>query len=221
MQENFQAMSDDRAVFENVPSTVPQPKSACASCLEVCGGNHWKSCGERVCVMLVGLLKAWGNGYCSCWTTWSLVLGASKCRGGTPILNHTGREICVISLATFTIPVCRWIPSDDNLADEPSRSKRYRPITYSDIDQRGMTAKESTPGSELFAVLSAGAARVAGEEAQSRKLSRVRSCAGVAGLSRGRPEPCPTTTTNSGPRCSGESGLSAPSSASRPSSSGA
>ena len=70
MQENFQAMSDDRAVFENVPSTVLQPKSACASCLEVCGGNHWKSCGERVCVMLVGLLKAWGNGYCSCWTTW-------------------------------------------------------------------------------------------------------------------------------------------------------
>ena len=40
MQENFQAMSDDRAVFENVPSTVLQPKSACASCLEVCGGNH-------------------------------------------------------------------------------------------------------------------------------------------------------------------------------------
>ena len=150
-----------------------------------------------------------------------MVLGASKCRGGTPNLNHTGREICVISLATFTIPVCRWIASEDNLADEPSRSKRYRPITYSDIDQRGMTAKGSTPGSELFAVLSAGAARVAGEEAQSRKLSRVRSCAGVAGLSRGRTEPCPTTTTNSGPRCSGESGLSAPSSASRPSSSGA
>ena len=151
----------------------------------------------------------------------AMVLGASKCRGGTPNLNHTGREICVISLAAFTIPVCRWIASEDNLADEPSRSKRYRPITYSDIDQRGMTAKGSTPGSELFAVLSAGAARVAGEEAQSRKLSRVRSCAGVAGLSRGRTEPCPTTTTNSGPRCSGESGLSAPSSASRPSSSGA
>ena len=48
MQENFQAMSDDRAVFENVPSTVLQHQSACASCLEVCGGNHWKSCGERV-----------------------------------------------------------------------------------------------------------------------------------------------------------------------------
>ena len=151
----------------------------------------------------------------------ALVLGASEGRGGTPNLNHTGREICVISLAAFTIPVCRWIASEDNLADEPSHSKRYRPITYSDIDQRGMTAKGSTPGSELFAVLSAGAARVAGEEAQSRKLSRVRSCAGVAGLRRGRTEPCPTTTTNSGPRCSGESGLSAPSSASRPSSSGA
>ena len=112
-----------------------------------------------------------------------MVLGASESQGGTPYLNHTGREICVTSLATFTIPVCRWIASEDNLADEPSRSKRYRPITYSDIDQRGMTAKGSTPGSELFAVLSAGAAQVAGEEAQSRKLSRVRSCAGVARLS--------------------------------------
>ena len=47
-----------------------------ASCLEVSGGNHWISCGERAklmswdCVMHVGPLKARGNGCCSCWTTW-------------------------------------------------------------------------------------------------------------------------------------------------------
>ena len=29
----------------------------------------------------------------------ALVLGASKERGGTPNLNHTCREVCVISLA--------------------------------------------------------------------------------------------------------------------------
>ena len=64
----------------------------------------------------------------------ALVLGASKGRGGTPSLNHTCREICVISLAKFTIPVCRWIASETNPADEPSRSKRYRPKMHSDVE---------------------------------------------------------------------------------------
>ena len=47
-----------------------------ASCLEVSGGNHWRSCGERAKLMSwgfgmrVGLLQAWRNGFCSCWTTW-------------------------------------------------------------------------------------------------------------------------------------------------------
>ena len=179
-----------------------------ASCSEVSGGNRWKSCGERAkltawdCVMLVGLLKSWGNGCLFLLDNMALVLGASKGRGSAPNLNHTCREICVISLATFTILVCRWIASEDNPADEPSRSKRYRPSMHSDIDQCGTTTAGSSPDSELFAVLSAEAARVAGEETQSRKLSRVRSCAGT--------EACPRTTRGKrSSRCSGESGLSA------------
>ena len=60
-----------------------------------------------------------------------------------------------------------------------------------DVDQWGSSATVSALDSELFAVLSAEAAWFAEEEAQSRKLSRVRSCAGVAGLSRGRMESLP------------------------------
>ena len=67
----------------------------------------------------------------------ALVLGASNCSGSAPNLNHTCREVCVISLSTFTIPVCRWIASEDNPADEPSRSKRYRPGMHDDVDQCG------------------------------------------------------------------------------------
>ena len=48
----------------------------------------------------------------------AFVLGASKGWSSAPSLNHTCRDICVISLATFTILVCRWIASDTNLADE-------------------------------------------------------------------------------------------------------
>ena len=81
----------------------------------------------------------------------SLVLGASKGRGSAPNLMHTCREICVISLATFTIA------SADGLRH-----------------------------SELLAVLSAEAARAAGEEAQDRKRPRSRSCGGVAEQNRGR-----------------------------------
>ena len=137
-------------------------------------------------------------------------------RGGTPNLIHTCRNICVTFLATSTIPVCRWIASEDNLADEPSCSKRYRPNMHFDVDQCVSSATESAPDSELFAVLSAEAARVASAETQTRQVSRVRSCVSLADQSRGRMETGrkttrgKTTCTNSGPRCSGESGLSAP-----------
>ena len=141
----------------------------------------------------------------------ALVLGASNGRGSIPNLNHTCREICVISLAMLTIPVCRWIASEDKPADEPSCSTGYRPSMHFDVHNVSRLQRR-----ELFAVLSAEAARVASEETQTRKLSRVRSCAGVADRSRGRMDTGPKTTrgkrtcTNSGPRCSGESGLSAP-----------
>ena len=78
--------------------------------------------------------------------------------------------------------VCRWIASECDPADEPSRSKRCRPRKHSDVDQCATDASESTPNLELLTVLSAEAARVAGEETQFRKLSRDRSYAGAADL---------------------------------------
>ena len=69
--------------------------------------------GERVKLMSwgramrVGLLNAPENGCCSCWTTWPWFWVLQRVAVGRPNLNHTSREICVISLATFTIPVCR------------------------------------------------------------------------------------------------------------------
>ena len=145
-------------------------------CLEE---NHWISCGERakrmLWDMLVILLQACGNGSCSCWTTWHWSWVLQKCRSSVPSLNHTYREVCVVSLATFTIPVCRWIASETNPADEPSRSKCYRPRMHSDAEQYETSTTELTPDSELFTVLSAEAARVAGEGVQPRKPSRVRS----------------------------------------------
>ena len=55
-------------------------------------------------------------------------------------------------------------------------------LCHPDVHQCGTAASESTPDSELLTVLSAEAARVAGEEAQTRKLSRDRSYAGAADL---------------------------------------
>ena len=81
-----------------------------------------------------------------------------------PNLSHTCREVCVISLAIFTIPVCRWIASEDNPTDEPSRSKRHRPDMQHDVDQRGTCALETTADSELFtSFFFSEAARVASE----------------------------------------------------------
>ena len=118
-----------------------------------------------------------------------MVLGASKDRGSTPDLNYTCREVCVISLATFTILVCRWIASDSNPADEPSRSKRYRPRIHSDVDQCGTDASEST---------------------------RMKNYAGAADLNKGRTDTCPKTTrrrrscTSSSPNYNGQASLSTP-----------
>ena len=156
MRESFHAIPDDRTVFENMPSTILQPKSAW--CIPF--GGVWRKPLE----ILRGEGKAHVMGLRhACRSTESLrkrllflldntalVLGASKVRGSTPNLNHTCREVCVISLATFTIPVCRWIASESNPADEPSRSKRYRPRMHFDVDQRGTAASESAPDSEML-----------------------------------------------------------------------
>ena len=170
-------MPDDRAVFENVPSNILQPTSAWC----VLFGGVWRKPVE----ILRGEGKAHVMGLRhACRSTESqekwfllllgnmaLVLGASKGRSSAPNLNHTCREECVISLATLTIPVCRWIASETNPADEPLRSKRYRPRVHSDVGQCETSTTGLTPDSGLFTVLSAEAARVAGEEVQPRKLS--------------------------------------------------
>ena len=172
-------MPDDRAVFENVPSAVLQPKSAWC----VLFGGVWRKPLEILRgegkAYVMGLRHAGrsteslGKWFLFLLDNMALVLGASKGRSSAPSLNHTCREICVISLATFTVPVCRWIASETYPADEPSRSKRYRPRMHSDVDQ-DETSTGLTPDSELFSVLFAEAARVAGEEVQPRKPSRVR-----------------------------------------------
>ena len=137
--------------------------------------------------MLAGLLNAWLKRFPVLAGQHGIGLGgASNSRGSAPSLNHTCREICVISLATFTILVCRWIASETYLADEPPRSKRFRPRKHSDVDQCETSTTGLTTGSELFTVLPAEAARVAGEEVQPRKLSRVRCCTDAADTSQGR-----------------------------------
>ena len=216
-----QSMPCDRAVFENVPSIIPQPNSAWC----VLFGGVWRTFLEilrgEVKVYVMGLRHACrsteslGKRLLFLLDNMALVLGASKGRGCMPNLNHTCREISVISLATFIIPIRRWIASEDNPADEPSRSKRYSPSMHSDADQCRPSATRSAPDAELLAVLSAEAARVASEETQTRKQSASRSCAGVTNQNRGRMEAGSQTTrrkragASSSTPFSGESGWSA------------
>ena len=160
MQESFQSMPCDRAVFEKVYGDIVKPMS-------------WSS------AMLVGLLKTGEKGCCSSWTTWR-----SGCLEGSwwhaKPQPHLSRNLCHLSLATFIIPICRWIASKNDPADESSRIKRHRPSMYSDVDQSRPSATGSAPDAELLAVLSAEATRVASEETQARKQTASRSCAGVS-----------------------------------------
>ena len=57
---------------------------------------------------------------------------------------------------------------------------------HSDVDQCGTAASVATADSELLTVLSAEAARVAGEETQTRKPAQERSYADAADLNEGR-----------------------------------
>ena len=193
MQESFQSMPFDRIVFENVPSIILQPKSAWC----VLFGGFWRKPLE----ILRGDGKAYVKGLRhACRSTekpgetvavlvgqhawcWVLQIVAVAHQTSTTLVAKS-----VISLATCAIPICRWIASEDHPVDEPFRSERDRPNTHLDVDQCGPSATGSAPDSELLAVLSAEAARVASEEAETRKRSRVRSCAGVADQSRGEME---------------------------------
>ena len=199
-RENFHAMPDGRAVFENVPSTTLQPKSAWG----VLFGGVWRkpleTCGVRAklvswdCVMLVGLLKVWGNGYCSCWTTW-------------PWSWVLQRASVVLQVSTTLVArsVSSLLPRSPSLSADGSRLRQIRPtshlvqsVTVQEcilmLINVGRLQRRLTPDSELFTVLSAEAARVAGEEAQSRKLARFGPCTDAADTNQKRTHTYPKTT---------------------------
>ena len=112
MQQSFQSMPCDRAVFENLPSIILLPKSAWC----VLFGGVWRKSLE--------ILRGEGEAYVmglrhACRSTESLgkrllflldnmalVLGASKGRGSLPTSTHLSRNLCHL-LATFTIPICQ------------------------------------------------------------------------------------------------------------------
>ena len=146
VQAIFQSMPFDRTAFENVPSILLQPKSA----RNIMFGGVWRKpreilLGGKASVM--GLRHACrssdslGERILFLLDNMALVLGASKGRDTAPNFDHTCREICIISLVAFTVPVCRWIASEGNPADEPSRSKRHRADMLNDVDQCGTSAR--------------------------------------------------------------------------------
>ena len=161
------------------------PRLPGACCLELSGGSLWRSYGERV---LAGLLKTWENICCFSWTTlpwfWVLRRVVVACQTSTILVA----KFCVISLATFIIPLCtgfrqKIIRPTSHLA--PSVAAR---AMYSDVDQCRPSATGSALDAELLAVLSAEAAQVASEETQTRMQSASRSCIAVTDQNRGRME---------------------------------
>ena len=99
----------DRAAFDNISPTILQPKSASS----VLFGGVWRKPLEILRgegkASVMGLRHACrssespGKRFLFLLDNLALVLGASKGRGSAPSLNHMCREMCVISLATFTI----------------------------------------------------------------------------------------------------------------------
>eukprot|EP00973_Karenia_brevis_P053402 7421516-Karenia_brevis.AAC.1 len=51
----------------------------------------------------------------------SLCLAVSKGRSGSPGLLQVCREICALCLSSGSQIVVRWVPSELNVADAPSR----------------------------------------------------------------------------------------------------
>ena len=149
--------------------------------LEVSGGSLWRSYGVRVKPMSWWLRHACRStenlekrllGYCSSWTTWprSWVLQRAA------VVPRVSTTLVARSVSSL-LPRSPSLSADGwrlRLIDEPSRSKRYRPRTHSDVEKCGTSATGLTPDSEMCTVLSTEATRVAGEEAQSRKLARRR-----------------------------------------------
>ena len=59
----------------------------------------------------------------------SLCLGACKGRSGTPVLAPTLSFIAAVSLATGNRIICRWLPSEWNVAEKPSRPNGGGPVS--------------------------------------------------------------------------------------------
>lgn len=59
----------------------------------------------------------------------TLTLAVGKGRSGSPLLRGTLRELAAITLATGTRLVSRWIPSEHNVADGPSRLRPMHPAS--------------------------------------------------------------------------------------------
>ena len=144
MQESFQSMPFDRAVFENVQSIMLQPKSAWC----VLFGSVWRKPLEILRgegkAYVMGLRHACRSTECRgkrllfLLDNMALVLGASKgswwCAKPQP---HLYQNLCLSLFCHVHHPICRWIAPEDNPADDPSRSKRYGPSMHSDVDQTG------------------------------------------------------------------------------------
>ena len=68
----------------------------------------------------------------------SLALGVCKGRSGSSLLNNTCRQVCALSLASDCRVHVRWIPSERNAADKPSR----QPLSGSHLQ---CAANEASP----------------------------------------------------------------------------
>ena len=96
-----------------------------ACCLEVSGGNLWRSYGERVNptprgrATRVGLLKAWENGCCSCWTTWPWFWVLQRVA--------VARQTATTLVAKF---VSSLLPRSPSLSADGLRQKIVRPTSH-------------------------------------------------------------------------------------------
>ena len=146
------------------------------------------------CVMLVGLLKSWGNGYCSCWTTWpwywvlqsatvALQISTTLVARSVSSLSPPSSSPSADGLRQKIIwPMGHLAPSVTARACAPlltniGRLQRGQPLTRSCLPS-------SQPKPHELPV-------------KRRKLEsnrQVRSCAGVADESRGRMESGRKTT---------------------------
>ena len=119
IQESFQSMPVALSSQIHHPPYC-SPSLPGASCWEVSGRHHRRSCGERAklmswgCVMRVGLLKAWGNGCCSCWTTWPWYWVLQRA-AAAPQISTTLVAIGVVSPCGAVLRGARATPTEEVL----------------------------------------------------------------------------------------------------------